>query len=121
MKRRWLGVLIVTVAVLAVLVSRGLQPRRLAGSPQAISPPGPPSVGDCVPDQVNPATWPTGHYDYPHLQFHACDGFRFGEVVAVLTNPAEPSSTTESGPGGSVGDTNPYTCLVERIRTTSDL
>jgi len=61
---------------------------------------------------VNPATWATGHYDYPHLQFQACDGFRFGEVVAVLTNPAEPSATTGGG-SGSASDPNPRTCLVE--------
>ncbi len=110
-ERRQLGVLFLAAAVLAVWVFAGLQPRRVAGSPRALSVPGPPTVGDCVPDPVNPALWGTVPYDYPQLQFEACDGFRYGEVVAVLANPAKPPASTGNGNGVSVSDPNPTTCL----------
>lgn len=100
-------------AVLVVLVSAGLQPRRVAGTPQALSAPGPPTVGDCVSDPVNPANWATTPYVYPHLSFQACGGLRFGEVVGVLADPAEPPATTGTAPSGSVSDPNPETCLEE--------
>jgi hypothetical protein len=106
-----LGVLLVAAAVLAVLVSTGLQARRVAGSPQAAPAPGPPNVGDCVPDPVNPASWGDGPYNYPQLRFEACDGFRFGEVIAVLANPAEPPATTGSDTSGSADDPNFDACL----------
>ncbi len=110
-ERRRLGVVLLAVAVLVVLVSVGVQPRRVAGSPRAVSAPGPPSVGDCVPDPVNLATWPTNPFVYPQLNFEACEGLRFGEVVAVLANPTEASATTGSSHSGPVGDPNSETCL----------
>ncbi len=103
--------LLLAVAVLVVLVFAGLEPRRVAGLPQALSVPGPPTVGDCVPDPVNPVNWETGDYIYPQLQFKSCDRFRFGEVVAVLANPAQAPATTGSNTGRSVGDPNPGACL----------
>ena len=105
MERRRLGVLILAAAVLAVLVPVGLQPRRVAGSPQAVSVPGPPSVGDCLSDQVDPAGWPTSPSGYPLLHFEACSGLRYGEVVAVLDDPAELPATTGSDQSASVSDT----------------
>ncbi len=108
-----MGLLILAAAVLAVLVPVGLQPRRVAGSPQAMSAPGPPSVGDCVPDQVDLASWPTSPFTYPQLDFEACEGLRYGEVVAVLDDPAEPPAATGSDHSGSVGDPNSDTCFAK--------
>jgi len=112
-QRRLVGVLLLAAAVLAVVVVAGLAPRRVAGVPQAVWAPGPPAVGDCVPEPVNPASWGVFPYHYPQLRFEACDGFRFGEVVAVLADPAEPPATTASATSGSVGDPNAETCLEE--------
>ncbi len=111
MKRRRIGVALLGVAMLVVLVSVAVQPRRVAGTAQAMSAPGPPSVGDCVPDPVDPTTWPTNPYVYPQLRFEACDQFRFGEVIAVLDDPAEPSVANQGGASGPVHDPNPEACL----------
>jgi hypothetical protein len=108
-ERRHLGVLFLAAAVLAVLVPAGVQPRGVAGSPQALSAPEPPAVGDCVLDPVNPSSWENGPYVYPKLQFTVCDGFRFGEVAAVLTNP---EGATGTGHSGSVSDPH-ETCMIE--------
>ena len=110
-RRRWGLLLLLAVAVLAVLVSAGLEPRRVAGSAQAVLAPGPPTVGDCVTDPVNPASAWTDQFDYPHLQLEACDGFRFGEVVGVLANPTEPPMTRGSNNGGSGDDPDADACL----------
>ncbi len=106
--------MLLTVVVLAVLVSAGLEPRRVAGSPQTVFAPGPPSVGDCVTDPVNPDSWSTAPYDYPRLRFEACEGYRFGEVIAVLANPATLSGTTARN-NGSAADRNSETCYQEWI------
>lgn len=112
MERRQLGVLLLAAAVLTVVVFAGLNARRVVGSPRASQVvPRPPAVGDCVPDPVNPDSWNTGYYGYPRLRFEACDGFRFGEVVAVLANPGEPPATTASDASAPAGDPNAITCL----------
>src|SRR3954451_4484772 len=100
-ERRRLGVLILAAAVLAVLVPVGVQPRRVAGSPQPISAPGPPNAGDCVADPVTPTSWVNSQYIYPPLHFEACEGLRFGEVVGVIDHPAEAAATTGGDHSGS--------------------
>jgi len=110
-ERRLVGVLLLAASVLAVVVVAALSPPRpIAGSPQAQPPPGPPTVGDCVPDPVNPNSWVISEYVYPQLRFERCDGLRYGEVVAVLANPARRPATTGSDTTGGHGDPNPDTC-----------
>jgi hypothetical protein len=110
-ERRLVGVLLLAATLLAVVVFAGLRPpRRVAGSPQSQPPPGPPTVGDCVPDPVNLDSWVISEYEYPQLRFERCDGLRFGEVVAVLTNPARRPATGASDTSGPHGDPNPDTC-----------
>jgi hypothetical protein len=85
--------------VLAAAVIVPLIGKTYPGTAIATPPPGPPQVGDCVLDPVEP-TWQTmakagwtKHYAYPRLTTGTCHGDHYGEIVALIADPAQPEVT----------------------------
>ncbi len=106
-----MGALVLAAAVLlAVVVTAAFKSGRMAGSPQPISVPGPPAVGDCVPHPVDMSTLDDQSAS-PSLQFETCDGMRYGEVVGILSNPGQPAPARETDSGGWVLDPNTRACF----------
>ncbi len=119
--RRW-GVLLVGLVLLAAAVVPNLSPREVAGAAQATFMPGPPAVGDCVGDPVDPG-WDnlgpttTGTasvtYSYPQVEMSHCQNSRYGDVTALIADPTTPVVTTlsDSSSGGTtVVDANMDIC-----------
>ncbi len=95
MDRRGIGALLLLLGVLAaVVLSRG-GTRIVTGTPVIAPVPGPPQVGDCLtappPAGVTMAqVTPTepGPASYPTSPLGPCTGTRYGEVAAVIADPA---------------------------------
>ena len=108
-EKRWFGLVLVLAALLAAaVVASGSRPA-VPGLPLVAPPPGPPGVGDCLTDRIDPSqiyldddtSQPAA---YPTELPTPCQGAHFGEVANVLsTAPARPvvSTTTYSGAAGS--------------------
>lgn len=89
MDKRWGGLLVVVVALTAALALSGSLALRVPGAALVGPPPGPPEVGDCVAAPLDSLPLPgdgvTGGYHVAKTL--PCNGSRFGEVAAVLTDP----------------------------------
>lgn len=119
-KRRRVGLLLIIGVLLAAVVVPKVGIRAVPGTPQALPVTGPPSVGDCVADPIDPswdnpavaanATGTTGAaYAYPRLDLKPCQGSRYGEVTAVITTSAEPVISISSD-GTFANDSNVENC-----------
>ena len=122
--RRLGGLALVGLAALCLVAVRAVVADRILGSPIPLRVPGPPTVGDCVMQPIDP-TWnrtedpTTGEekpYTYLQLPMQPCSGDRFGEVTGVITTPKPLTSTR--GPGGQMetSDPNIGTCLLSVSR-----
>jgi len=93
--RRWGGVLVLVVAVVAALAGNA-RIKDIAGQALRGPVPGPPSVGDCLLEPPGTALWGTFAGDqgsgyalgddagYPSLRTGECAARRFGEVAGVV-------------------------------------
>lgn len=119
--RRRGGLLLLGLVLLAaVVVIPNTRSRTVPGAAQAAPAPGPPAVGDCVADQIDPF-WNklavihaasgavTQNYTYPQLPIGRCQGRRYGEITALITTPSTPRITT-NGASPTVNDPNMNTC-----------
>lgn len=99
-RQRLRGLLVIGVVAVAALVLAQLLHPPVPGSASRGPIPRPPAVGDCLADptisgqQQLPRTTPT----YPWLRTGPCQGRRFGEVAAVLTEHDLPPTPTSSDP-----------------------
>jgi len=124
MSSRHRGVLLIGLVLLAAAVIPNLRSRTVAGTAQAVPVPGPPAVGDCVTDPIDPG-WnnlgvrsvPAGTtvstYTYPQVAISHCQVSRYGEITEVIANPTKPVVTTTGDGSGSsmdVTDSNMDTC-----------
>jgi len=93
MDRRWGGVLVLVIAVVAALAGNA-RAKQMTGSPVIAAIPGPPEVGACV---LNPPDWnsrlPAGEPAvavdgtvYLSVATGSCRPARYGEVVGVISN-----------------------------------
>lgn len=127
--RRW-GVLLIGLVLLAAAVIPNLSARAVAGTAQAAPVPGPPAVGDCVTDPIDPdwdnlgvrpATTGTTirTSNYPQVGISHCQSNRYGEITALIANPTKPVVTKTGGGSSSspdVPDSNMDTCQSEAYR-----
>ena len=107
-------------SVVAAAAVPGVRGRTVAGIPAASPVLGPPAVGDCVTDPIDPS-WDSpallddsgggsaATYSYPRLAMSPCRGSRYGEVTAVIPTPDEPVMSVSSD-GTFVNDANVETC-----------
>jgi len=122
--RRIAGLVLIGVVLLAAVVAPNMGVRNVPGTPEAAPVAGPPAVGDCVTDPVDPG-WnlleaqpgtpgvTVGTYAYPSLGMSPCGGRRYGEVVAVIPNPSKPVVTVtndDNSNSSTVVDPNLDTC-----------
>lgn len=115
-ERRWSGLLIVFLVVLAAAILPTVGGKKTAGIARSAPIPGPPAVGDCLQvredntDSWNSNTDPV----YPVQRFAACQAGRFGEVVAIIPDArvADRSIARPPSPDRSVlnDDPNATTC-----------
>lgn len=113
MERRWTGVLVVVLALLAVAVFPKVTGRSVGGAAQATPVPAPPSVGDCRLEPGKELGSDGFAVEYVTSELAPCQGRRFGEVVAVLQDGRRaPSRSAVSGSSGSVviDDPNRLAC-----------
>ena len=121
--RRLEGLALVGLAALCLLAARAVVAAPILGSPIPLPVPGPPTVGDCVMQPIDP-TWnqtkdpTTGEqkpYTYPQLPMQPCSGDKF-EVTSVITNP-KPLASSETPEGQiTTSDPNIGTCLLSALR-----
>lgn len=96
-RQRLRGLLLVLVVAVAALVAAQLLHSPVAGSASRGPIPGPPAVGDCLLDPTSiQQHFQVTDLTYPWLRTGPCQGRRFGEVVAVLTKPDLPQSSTST-------------------------
>lgn len=123
-RSRRVGLLLIVVVLLAVAVVPGVGYRMVAGTPVASPVPGPPVVGDCVLEPVDPywddpavagLAGSAATYAYPRLATAPCRGSRYGEVTSVTLTPAAPMISVSSD-GTFVNDPNVETCAPSASR-----
>lgn len=118
MRRSAVGAVLLLFAAVLLVAVPALRPSKISGIAQAAPVPGPPVVGDCVTDPIPysaseigiPSPVP-GAFDYPSLTIGACEGPRFGEVVAVIAVPAAVTVSVD-GDVTTVMDPNLQQCLL---------
>jgi hypothetical protein len=106
------GILVLTAA-LGVVAVTALGTDGLAGVAAPIYVPPPPAVGDCITTSVpafpNYAPDRSVYDTYPQVPIAACDGDRYGEVVALIAVPV-PLTVTGDKSFMSIDDPNTGTC-----------
>lgn len=122
--RRSTGLLLIGLVLFSAAVIPNSSSRAVTGTAQAAPVPGPPAVGDCVTDPIDPG-WnhpgvppvapgiTTGTYTYPEVGIRQCQSSRYGEITALIGNPVRALFTpTSGGPTSStaVADSNLDTC-----------
>ncbi|MET3805206.1 hypothetical protein ABIB25_002206 [Nakamurella sp. UYEF19] len=113
MDRRWAGLVVLAVVLLAAVVVPQLTPRRLAGTAVTVPVPPPPSVGDCLLKPVDPDQQVRAP-DHAAVSTGPCAGPRYGEVVSVLPVAAEPAFPQDGSDGPPV-DPNVNICAQDVI------
>ncbi len=110
MSRRWWGLLVLTVLLLAVVVVPQVAGTKVAGNAQIESLiPGPPAVGDCLLQPVLPADAAlNSSLRYPPVSTGPCNGRRYGEVVAVIGSSKIAVGTVSAS---VVDDPNVFACI----------
>ena len=88
MDRRWGGVLVLVVAIVAALAGNA-RTKLVAGHGLTEQLPDPPAVGDCVLEALSESVLNAFDRtveirDFPSARISPCTGSRYGEVVAVL-------------------------------------
>ena len=110
MDRRGIGLMVVVFALMAAVIVPNAFGRTIPGVAEAVSVPGPPTVGDCVTESFDPTPAVTSSADttiaYPSLTIAPCTGVRFGEVVAVISHPAGPTFPIDSDGNKMIADPN---------------
>jgi hypothetical protein len=101
-RSRIVGVVLIVLVLAALAFSARVAPRAISGDPVAVPVSGAPAVGECVPvrgttpwnpEEVGIHESGTDQYVYPQLVIGPCEGVRYGEVAAVIADPAKPSVT----------------------------
>ena len=87
MSRRLAGLLVLALVLLvAVLTPRIITSNNVSGMAELGTVAGPPTVGDCLVDAVDPAEpAPAEQPAYPAVTTRLCSGHRFGEVISVIS------------------------------------
>lgn len=120
-----LGVLVIGVTLMVMAVVSHLSPKAVRGTAVAVPVAGAPAVGDCVLDpgsspwilqDATPAPTSNISLPYPTLQIGSCVATRYGEVVAIIADPARPVVTTNADGSGSIVDPNMETCQPAALR-----
>ena len=121
-RQRW-GWMLLGVLLLALVLSPNVRGRTVSGVAVIAPPPGPPSVGDCVSDAIDPQwlsldtaakTQGASTYKYPKLGIGRCTKSTYGEVTMVIRSPVVPKVTTtmvDGSPLMEVSDANLNSCM----------
>ena len=125
-RSRVIGLVLIALALATVAFSSQLWPRPIAGIAVAVPVPGPPTVGECVPNSGTTPWNPEGAgvhqpgthpYLYPRLGVSVCDGIRYGEVTAVIAEPSTAVVTVGAdGTITAVTDSNTDSCTLAALR-----
>jgi len=84
------------IVLAAVAVVSGVRGHSVAGLAASVPVPGPPQPGDCVTSPPPPGgLGDLSAGKYLQLDLRRCAGSRYGEVVAVIANPAAPVQTRQ--------------------------
>jgi len=84
------------IVLAAVAVVSGVRGHSVAGLAASVPAPGPPQPGDCVTSPPPPGgLGDLSAGKYLQLDLRRCAGSRYGEVVAVIANPAAPVQTRQ--------------------------
>lgn len=112
--RQRVGVVLICLVLVMTAVVANLGTHLVAGTGQAAPIPGPPAVGDCITDPIEPSwsesrsqsdqpgTTPST-YGYLAMNVSSCTGNRFGEVVSVIANPAKLVVTSDGASSSTHG------------------
>ncbi len=117
MKRHWLGVGLVLLAVVTAAVLPNIDGRPIAGQAQAVPVDGPPRVGDCLLEPVpgfEVAYDSNGLPRYVTGRIEPCTKSRFGEVAGTLTGPL-PLNQSEPEPGTTPGSSIQQQCAISYL------
>ncbi|MDQ2738449.1 MAG: hypothetical protein M3Y35_07515 [Actinomycetota bacterium] len=111
--RRWAGLILLVVALVAAAVIPNLRSRAIPGAAAIAPVAGPPSVGQCLLESNNLTPQMTrndrtGEWSYAPVVLAPCRSGRYGEVIAVL--PAGQVSVERSGTLDGVQDKNLGRC-----------
>lgn len=116
-ERRWLGLLVLLVVVVAAIVIPQARTQALPGHASAAPPPAPPAVGACVTDPISstasevPMTPDAGSGapppmpSYPTQRLGGCTGSHTGEITALIKDPA--TALKRQGNGDATFDYDP--------------
>lgn len=116
MDRRWGGLLVIFLVVIAAVVVPSAGGRQIPGVAQPAPVPGPPKIGDCL-TVAETDGWLQGpHPTYDPQRLAPCDAARFGEVAAVITDhrshvPAVPRIQTPADGSVVTDDPNQGPCF----------
>lgn len=127
---RRLGLLLIFLVLLVAAVAPNFSTRTVTGTAQAAPVEGPPAIGDCATDPINPdwnnlgvksatAGTTVSTYAYPTVGISRCQGARYGEITALIPRPTKPLVTMTnslSGNGTDVTDSNMDTCQLAGYR-----
>ena len=99
MDRRWAGLLIIFLVVVAAIAVPAANGREISGVAEPAAIPGPPQVGDCLTRPETDAWSPGAHPTYRPQALEPCAAPRYGEVVSVIHDqrshlPAVPTIQT---------------------------
>ena len=121
MDRRWGGLLVIFVVVVAAFVVPSAGGRQIRGVALAAPIPGPPAVGDCLAVSETDAWLQGAHPSYRPQALAPCAAARFGEVAAVIVDrrthiPAVPRIQTPADGSVVTDDPNQTACFEASAR-----
>jgi hypothetical protein len=102
MGRRRTGLVVLVVALAVAVTVSNLNPKHIAGMATVTPPPPPPAVGDCALGPFSTAMDMTSTQQssqpqpvYPHPPTGSCHHTVYGQITAVITNPARASDAVD--------------------------
>jgi hypothetical protein len=116
MGRRWGGLLIIMLVVVAAIAIPSAGGRQVSGTARPAPIPGPPAVGACLARPETDDALQSPNLDYRPQTFGPCGKRVFGEVAAVIGDhrshePAQPTMQTPDDGSTLTDDPNQLPCL----------